>query len=152
MLVIQYLGSSYDNLLKSDTIRQFRLIGSMRTKARDSNKTLNSTRFIKIILQASLCASHSKHTVSPSQHHINHTYKLCGHMQSSCSVQAHDKIQQPLCFIQVRGNSPHTSATAFLSRIQTKQKYVHMHIHKHTLHTHIQTQGSSFWCHVAVWT
>jgi hypothetical protein len=34
MLVIQYLGSSYDNLLKSDTIRQFRLIGSVCTKAR----------------------------------------------------------------------------------------------------------------------
>jgi hypothetical protein len=135
MLVIQYLGSSYDNLLKSYTIRQFSLIGSVCTKARESSKTLKGTRFTHIILQASVCTSHRKHTVSPCQHHINHINTLCGHMQSSCSVQVHDKIQQSLCFRQVRGDSPHTSATAFLSRIQTKHKYMHMHAHKHT-HTH----------------
>jgi hypothetical protein len=106
---------------------------------------LKSTRLIQIILQASVCASHRKHTVFPYQHHINHTNTLCGHMQRSCSVQAHNKIPQPLCFRQVTGNSPHTSVSAFLYRNKKKNhKYVHTHAHKQTCSPHPHTNTGWF--------
>ena len=129
--------------------------------------TPKSTKFLQIILQASVCTSQEICCVSifktswlmlfrkintVCQHHINHINTICGQTQSSCSVKTCGKIQYSSCFKQKTGNSPQTPVRTFLCSIERKHKYVHVHAHKQTKHTHTQKQtwGGSFWCHATL--